>query len=399
MPAIESQNLPICDENSGGFSLVPGGYKQVDYVYLENDDTKQRSSDIIILDNELQRNELLGEGNFSEVYKGLFREKEVAIKVIIADDETKAAIREEYKIMLKTSHPHIHSLLGISMGHVLQLGMKYLVEQGIVHRDLAARNILVKTIDHVEVSDFGLAKIIGHKKGIRIGGPAPWRWLAIESLTKCEFTYATDVWSYGVTCWEIFHFGIRVPYDDNTIINKCKDERYRKDELLKQLCHGERLRRPEKCDMKTYVELVSCWERNPTDRPTFDDLSTYFHEIELQMKDNEHDYKNVSTTKIHYAEIGPPKTDQHTDHYAIQIEKNYVQKSTTNEETSNQNANCDIQIATNTTICCKKPDRIAMDKIDNDELMAYSEQDNLSPTSIDSGISITSNSSNIEKEQ
>lgn len=49
--------------------------------------------------------------------------------------------------------------------------MKYLVEQGIVHRDLAARNILVKTMDHVEVSDFGLAKIIGHKKGIRIGGP------------------------------------------------------------------------------------------------------------------------------------------------------------------------------------------------------------------------------------
>uniref|UniRef100_A0A914BUK5 Uncharacterized protein n=1 Tax=Acrobeloides nanus TaxID=290746 RepID=A0A914BUK5_9BILA len=118
------------------------------------------------------------------------------------------------------------------------------------------------------------------------------------------------------------------------------------------------------------------------------------------MKDNEHDYKNVPTTKIHYAEIGPSKTDQHTDHYAIQIEKNYVQKSMTNEGTSNQNAKYDIQIATNTAICCKKPgSKVNIDEIDIDELMAYSEQDNLSPTSIDSGISITSNSSNIEKEQ
>lgn len=36
--------------------------------------------------------------------------------------------------------------------------MKYLEEHKLVHRDLAARNVLVKKIDHVEVTDFGLSK-------------------------------------------------------------------------------------------------------------------------------------------------------------------------------------------------------------------------------------------------
>lgn len=30
-----------------------------------------------------------------------------------------------------------------------------------VHRDLAARNVLVKTPQHVKITDFGLAKLLG----------------------------------------------------------------------------------------------------------------------------------------------------------------------------------------------------------------------------------------------
>lgn len=37
--------------------------------------------------------------------------------------------------------------------------MNYLEEHRLVHRDLAARNVLVKTPNHVKISDFGLAKL------------------------------------------------------------------------------------------------------------------------------------------------------------------------------------------------------------------------------------------------
>ena len=38
--------------------------------------------------------------------------------------------------------------------------MSYLEERHLVHRDLAARNVLVKTPNHVKITDFGLAKLL-----------------------------------------------------------------------------------------------------------------------------------------------------------------------------------------------------------------------------------------------
>ena len=39
--------------------------------------------------------------------------------------------------------------------------MNYLEDRRLVHRDLAARNVLVKTPQHVKITDFGLAKLLG----------------------------------------------------------------------------------------------------------------------------------------------------------------------------------------------------------------------------------------------
>lgn len=54
-------------------------------------------------------------------------------------------------------------------------GMNYLEERHLVHRDLAARNVLVKTPQHVKITDFGLAKLLSadekeyHADGGKVG--------------------------------------------------------------------------------------------------------------------------------------------------------------------------------------------------------------------------------------
>lgn len=64
--------------------------------------------------------------------------------------------------------------------------MSYLEEVRLVHRDLAARNVLVKSPNHVKITDFGLARLLDideteyhadggkvRRSGVRPGGVGP----------------------------------------------------------------------------------------------------------------------------------------------------------------------------------------------------------------------------------
>lgn len=84
---------------------------------------------------------------------------------------------------------------------------------------------------------------------------------ALESITEGKFSHKSDVWSYGITLWEMFSYG------ENPEIPGVPDAA-----LNEALQQGHRLRMTEHCPALVYSLMRSCWEKDSHDRPTFTNI-------------------------------------------------------------------------------------------------------------------------------
>ncbi|XP_030744957.1 tyrosine-protein kinase JAK2 isoform X2 [Sitophilus oryzae] len=162
-------------------------------------------------------------------------------------------------------------------------GMKYLGFRSIVHRDLAARNILVVDDNKVKISDFGLAQFTGTSDYYILKSPnreLPIKWYAPESLAEGKFSVKSDVWSYGVTMYEMFNYGEEPP----TMVNIDKVlEGQEQQVLLSAIMSGARFPCPPNCPQAIYTRLIyPCWQADPHYRPSFEQLIKEINDLTTQ---------------------------------------------------------------------------------------------------------------------
>lgn len=148
---------------------------------------------------------------------------------------------------------------------VLQVadGMAYLFSQRIIHGDLAARNCLISSDHRVKIADLGIGHDLYSSDYYDNGSQLlPIRWMPPELLLHTDggpsFSLHSDIWSFGVLCWEVFAFA-RLPY-----------EGWSDQEVLERVPEGELLPIPtEGCSSYMYSVMVQCWQGELEARPRF----------------------------------------------------------------------------------------------------------------------------------
>ncbi|ELP84338.1 tyrosine protein kinase transforming protein ros, putative [Entamoeba invadens IP1] len=251
----------------------------------------------------------IAEGAMGKVFIGNYRSVPVAVKQFKWDNldedemtELKKSVVAECEIMSKLRNPFIANYMGSvtylkqvsmviqffvlgSLGEYLRKekedfvilpyklkvrmlfdtarGMQFLHENKIMHLDLKPENLLVNSLDSnsvcsIKITDFGTSRFTkkslkkGEEKGL--GTPI---YASPESF-RDEYTYAGDVYSYGITAWEIFYQ--QEPYKEFKSIFEIKN----------YVENGKRLEIGNEMP-RLYRDLVEeCWRQNPRERPSFD---------------------------------------------------------------------------------------------------------------------------------
>lgn len=163
---------------------------------------------------------------------------------------------------LRTHKQEMSMFKIVKICYQVSLAMQYLASKNLVHRDLAARNVLLVSEDLAKVSDFGMSRKMGENKYYETHSQGKWplKWYPPDATSQGKFDEKSDVWSFGITCWEATSYGGR-PYQGIDIAL-----------LLVKLESGHRLEKPPLCPDEIYNIMYKCWQASKSNRPTFKEL-------------------------------------------------------------------------------------------------------------------------------
>jgi len=166
---------------------------------------------------------------------------------------------ESLKDYIQANQLPVATLIGIL--EKVADGMLHLHKHNIIHKALAARNVfLEKSGDFIcpVVVDYSLTEL---SKLAQDESSDFIKWLAPEAIAEKKFNEKTDVWSFGVLCYECVMKQDPFPNMDAVKVG------------AEISFGGRRPTLPEEKDFPLINRVMKqCFERDPENRPSFDKL-------------------------------------------------------------------------------------------------------------------------------
>lgn len=242
-------------------------------------------------------------GRHSRIYRGIYKQRDVAIKIISQpeEDENLANFLEkqfisEVALLFHLRHPNIITFvaackkppvfciiteylaggslrkylhqqepysvplnLALKLALDIARGMQYLHSQGILHRDLKSENLLLGEDMCVKVADFGIS-CLESQCGSAKGFTGTYRWMAPEMIKEKHHTKKVDVYSFGIVLWELLT--ALTPFDNMT-----------PEQAAFAVCQKDaRPPLPSSCPLAFSHLINRCWSSNPEKRPQFEEI-------------------------------------------------------------------------------------------------------------------------------
>ena len=269
--------------------------------------------------SEIQVISKIGSGCFGNVFRGVCRSVEVAVKVPTKqsfDPKQLAAFQHEVQIMSKIFHPNVCLFMGacltpgkvrivtelmkgdleaLLLDHSRELSLSTRIKmakdaaQGmawlhghvppVYHRDLKAANLLYDDALKIKVCDFGLSetKPSGRELYDRQPKGTP-LYMAPEVMKQKKITEKVDVYSFGIVLWEI--------YARKEAYTEFEDYESFFNNVVKQ-----HYRPPLPPDaLPALAELITqCWHHKPLLRPAFAEIVPKLEAIRLDVIQRENE--------------------------------------------------------------------------------------------------------------
>ena len=143
--------------------------------------------------------------------------------------------------------------------------MSYLEKSCCIHQDLSAKNVAIEV--HRDNKINCKLNIYPYVHQVKNGLYCPEhraisvRWSPPEVIVDNQISIKSNVWSFGITVWEMTTYCQRIPYSEMT-----------ESEVLEKVYEGYRMSRPLECPEELYELMQSCWKENASSRPTFQTL-------------------------------------------------------------------------------------------------------------------------------